>query len=74
MPAKRTRRQFIATGASAAVGFSVFPTLRIEAESSFDLVIRNGTILDGTGGRFRLGATLIRGHHRRNPDDLIKTL
>jgi len=50
MPAKRTRRQFIATGASAAVGFSVFPTLRIEAESSFDLVIRNGTILDGTGG------------------------
>ncbi|MBW2279043.1 MAG: hypothetical protein JRF63_16260, partial [Deltaproteobacteria bacterium] len=50
MPAKRTRRQFITTGASAAVGFSLFPTLRIEAESRFDLVIRNGTILDGTGG------------------------
>ena len=48
MPAKRSRRQFITTGASAAVGFSLFPTLRIEAESRFDLVIRNGTILDGT--------------------------
>ena len=50
MPAKRTRRQFITTGASAAVGFSLFPTFRIEAESRFDLEIRNGTILDGTGG------------------------
>ena len=50
MPAKRTRRQFITTGASAAVGFSLFPTSRIEAESRFDLVIRNGTLLDGTGG------------------------
>jgi N-acyl-D-aspartate/D-glutamate deacylase len=50
MPAKRTRRQFITTGASAAVGFSLFPTSGIEAESRFDLVIRNGTILDGTGG------------------------
>ena len=50
MPAKRTRREFVTTGASAAVGFSLFPTYRIEAVSSFDLVIRNGTILDGTGG------------------------
>ena len=60
MPAKRSRRQFITTGASAAVGFSLFPTLRIEAESRFDLVIRNGTILDGTGGPTWTSSTQLR--------------
>ena len=44
MPTKRTRREFIATGASAAVGFSLVPTPGLKAVSEIDLVIRNGTI------------------------------
>ena len=31
MPSKRSRRQIITTGASAAVGFSLFPSLKTEA-------------------------------------------
>jgi hypothetical protein len=34
MPAKRTRREFITTGASAAVGFSLFPTSGIEFDET----------------------------------------
>ncbi len=50
MSAKPTRREILRDGASAAVGLSLFPTLGVEAVAEFDLVIRNGTILDGTGG------------------------
>jgi N-acyl-D-amino-acid deacylase len=50
MHGRPTRRQFIETGAAATVGLALFPRSTLEAVSSFDLVIRGGTIYDGTGG------------------------
>jgi N-acyl-D-amino-acid deacylase len=50
MNIKPTRREVLRNGASAAAGLALFPTWNLEAVAEFDLVIRNGTILDGTGG------------------------
>ncbi len=50
MVRKISRRRFLKDGASAALGFALVPLPRIQAAQSFDLVIRGGTLLDGTGG------------------------
>jgi N-acyl-D-amino-acid deacylase len=42
-----SRRRFLATGGTA---LAAALTVRVEAAAPFDLVIRGGTILDGTGG------------------------
>ena len=44
-----SRRQFV-RNSSAALGAALFPLSRIRVTPEFDLVVRNGTILDGTGG------------------------
>jgi N-acyl-D-amino-acid deacylase len=44
------RRRFLGQASAALAGLAVAPRLRVEAASSFDLVIRGGTIVDGTGG------------------------
>ena len=43
------RREFLARTATATLGMALFPTT-VLARPSFDLVIRGGMILDGTGG------------------------
>jgi N-acyl-D-amino-acid deacylase len=43
------RRQFLGQAAAALAGLGVGRPLRVEAAPSFDLVIRGGTVLDGTG-------------------------
>jgi N-acyl-D-amino-acid deacylase len=45
-----SRRGFLATGGAAALGLAAGPLARLVAAPSFDLVIRGGTIVDGTGG------------------------
>jgi N-acyl-D-amino-acid deacylase len=44
------RRKFLKDGARATVGLALLPFPRVFGEPSFDLVIRGGTIIDGTGG------------------------
>ncbi|UCG85529.1 MAG: D-aminoacylase [Gemmatimonadota bacterium] len=44
------RRDFVNGGVTAALGAAFYPFSRIRTTPSFDLVITNGTILDGTGG------------------------
>ncbi len=43
------RRRFLSHGARAAAGLALAPALRAESAPAFDLVIRGGEILDGTG-------------------------
>jgi N-acyl-D-amino-acid deacylase len=43
------RRRFLAQGARSALGVAVLGAVRVEAAPRFDLAIRGGTILDGTG-------------------------
>ena len=52
MSEKLTRRDVIKQGAAVFAAYALNPPLRLEAATttSFDLVIRGGTILDGTGG------------------------
>ena len=44
-----SRRRFLRQGARAAAAVALAPGLRVEAQPRFDLVIRGGTLLDGTG-------------------------
>jgi N-acyl-D-amino-acid deacylase len=44
-----SRRRFLRQGARAATAVALAPALRVEAQPRFDLVIRGGTLLDGTG-------------------------
>ena len=44
-----SRRDFVRSG-SAALGAFMLPGPRVRLVQEFDLVVRNGTILDGTGG------------------------
>lgn len=44
------RRQFLVDGAKASLGLALFPSSRVWAQPSFDLVIRGGMLVDGTGG------------------------
>ena len=50
MPTRVTRRKFLKDGVSATLGLAVLPLSRIQSVSSLDVVIRGGTLLDGTGG------------------------
>lgn len=50
MSKKLSRRRFIKEAAVVTTGFVVGSATNIYAAPSFDLVIKNGTILDGTGG------------------------
>ncbi len=44
------RRAFLKDGARAAMGLALLPFPRVFGLPSFDLVIRGGTVVDGTGG------------------------
>lgn len=44
-----SRRSFLKQGSRAAAAVALTPTLRVEAAPAFDVVIRGGTLLDGTG-------------------------
>lgn len=48
-PTPIDRRSFIRLGGSAAVALAAGPLVHVEAQSTFDLVIRGAQILDGTG-------------------------
>ncbi len=50
MSGKPTRRDVIKQGAAVLSAYALNPPLSLEAVTTFDLVIRGGTILDGTGG------------------------
>lgn len=56
---KRTmeRREFLMEGVRASLGLALLPlpSFRVLGQPSFDLVIRGGTIVDGTGGPPWLG-------------------
>ena len=45
-----SRRRFLREGSAAAIGLAFFPSWRIEAVPPFDLVLKGGRLLDGTGG------------------------
>ena len=49
MPHSFTRRRFLREGGAAALGLALAPAWHIEAAPSFDLVLKGGTLLDGTG-------------------------
>lgn len=49
MTRRFSRRDFVKSS-SAAVGAFALPTTRVRVVQEFDVVVRNGTILDGTGG------------------------
>jgi N-acyl-D-amino-acid deacylase len=46
-----SRREFLRSGGAAvtAAGFAALPLPRVEAVTAFDVVLRGGTVLDGTG-------------------------
>jgi len=44
-----SRRRFLKNGTRAAAAVALTPALRVEAAPAFDVVIRGGTLLDGTG-------------------------
>ena len=44
------RRKFLRDGATAALGMVVLPTV-VWSRTAFDLVIKGGTVVDGTGGQ-----------------------
>jgi len=44
-----TRRRFLREGGTAALGLALAPAWRLEAAPAFDLVLKGGTLLDGTG-------------------------
>ena len=49
MTRRFSRRDFVKS-CSAALGAVAIPDIRVRIVQEFDLVVRNGTILDGTGG------------------------
>ena len=55
------RRKFIKNSLGAAAAFVLTPGIRVEASSEFDLVLRGGSILDGTGGPVWKGDLGIKG-------------
>jgi N-acyl-D-amino-acid deacylase len=50
LPHPVTRRKFLKDGATATLGLALLPSSMIRTRRSFDLVIRGGAIVDGTGG------------------------
>ncbi len=55
------RRRFLKDSLRAAASLALMPVLRVDAVSEFDLVLRGGSILDGTGGPVWKGDLGIRG-------------
>jgi N-acyl-D-amino-acid deacylase len=55
------RRRFLKNSLSVAASLALKPLLHAEAVSEFDLVLRGGSILDGTGGPVWKGDLGIRG-------------
>ena len=49
-----SRRDVLKAGVSASLGVALYPVSRIQPSPRFDLVIVNGNVLDGTGGRAML--------------------
>lgn len=49
MPYALTRRRFLCEGGAAALGLALASGWRVEAAPAFDLVLKGGTLLDGTG-------------------------
>ena len=45
-----SRRDFIRRGAITAAGFGLLHTVELHPDYRFDLVLKGGTVLDGTGG------------------------
>jgi N-acyl-D-amino-acid deacylase len=45
-----SRRDFLGSTASATIAVAISPLTRVRPHYNFDLVIVNGTVLDGTGG------------------------
>jgi N-acyl-D-amino-acid deacylase len=45
-----TRRRFLRESGAAALGLALLPAGRVEVTPRFDLMLRGGTLLDGTGG------------------------
>jgi N-acyl-D-aspartate/D-glutamate deacylase len=50
MQSRIPRRKFLKTAGKASLGFALAPSLAAYANPSFDLLLKGGTILDGTGG------------------------
>src|SRR5688572_13034084 len=50
MKRRYSRRQFIKDAAVATAGLAMTSSVEVHAAPAFDLVIKNGTVLDGTGG------------------------
>ncbi|MGH9804756.1 MAG: N-acyl-D-amino-acid deacylase family protein, partial [Candidatus Acidiferrales bacterium] len=55
MPRALTRRRFLREGGAAALGLALASGWRVEAAPAFDLVLKGGTLLDGTGAPAWLG-------------------
>ncbi|HSE40406.1 MAG TPA: D-aminoacylase [Acidobacteriota bacterium] len=55
------RRRFLKNSLRAAAAFALTPNISAEASSEFDLVLRGGFILDGTGGPVWKGDLGIKG-------------
>lgn len=49
MSSRIPRRKFLKNSGKAAVALAVFPSIPAFASTSFDVVLKGGTILDGTG-------------------------
>ncbi len=50
MKRKYSRRQFLKDATTATTAIALSSAIPVDAAPSFDLIIKNGTILDGTGG------------------------
>jgi len=50
MSVSQPRRSLLGRSSAALAGFILGPRARLEAAPTFDIVLRGGTVLDGTGG------------------------
>ena len=59
-----TRREFLAAGAATGAGLALggcsAPGVSISSRPTFDLIVRGGTLLDGTGAAARTGSVGVR--------------
>jgi N-acyl-D-amino-acid deacylase len=57
----RTRRRFLTEGGTALVAFGAWRPGRLEGAPTFDVVLRGGTVLDGTGAPAFTADVAVRG-------------